>query len=214
MRYLRDVYCAILLKDVVRRKAIRDVDLLERIVRFVMTETGHVFSAKRIVDFLKNEHCVTAPSTVLNYLRACEEAFLLRKVEREDLIGKRILSVDEKYYVVDTGMRNANVAASPARDVDQLLETVVFGEMSRRGYKVTIGRVKEKEVDFVCERGGDRLYLQVAYLMPTEETREREFSALRTVPDQYDKIVLSMDRFDFSNGGINHRYLPDFLLTP
>ena len=179
-----------------------------------MTETGHVFSAKRIVDFLKNEHCVTAPSTVLNYLKACEEAFLLRKVEREDLIGKRILSVDEKYYVVDTGMRNANVAASPARDVDQLLETVVFAEMSRRGYKVTIGRVKEKEVDFVCERGGDRLYLQVAYLMPTEETREREFSALRTVPDQYDKIVLSMDRFDFSNGGIKHRYLPDFLLTP
>ena len=81
--------------------------------------------------------------------------------------------------------------------------------MSRRGYKVTIGRVKEKEVDFVCERDGDRLYIQVAYLMPTEETREREFSALRTVPDQYAKIVLSMDRFDFSNGGIKHRYLPE-----
>ena len=213
MRYLRDVYGAILLKDVVRRKAIRDVDLLERIVRFVMTETGHVFSARRIVDFLKSEHCVTAPSTVLNYLKACEEAFLLMKAEREDLIGKRILSVDEKYYVVDTGMRNANVAASPARDVDQLLETVVFSEMVRRGYKVTIGRVKEKEVDFVCERGRGRLYVQVAYLMPTEETREREFSALRTVPDQYEKIVLSMDRFDFSNGGIMHRYLPDFLLS-
>ena len=212
-RYLRDVYGAILLKDIVKRKAIRDVDLLERIVRFVMTETGHVFSARRIVDFLKNERCITAPSTVLNYLKACEEAFLLKKVEREDLIGKRILSVDEKYYVVDTGMRNANVAASQARDVDQLLETVVFAEMSRRGYRVTIGRVKEREVDFVCERGGDRLYVQVAYLMPTEETREREFSALMTVPDQYEKIVLSMDRFDFSNRGIKHRYLPDFLLS-
>ena len=212
-RYLRDVYGAILLKDIVKRKAIRDVDLLERIVRFVMSETGHVFSARRIVDFLKNERCITAPSTVLNYLKACEEAFLLRKVEREDLIGKRILSVDEKYYVVDTGIRNANVAASPARDVDQLLETVVFAEMSRRGYRVTIGRVREKEVDFVCERDGGRLYVQVAYLMPTEETREREFSALRTVPDQYEKIVLSMDRFDFSNGGIKHRYLPDFLLS-
>ena len=213
-RYLRDVYGAILLKDVVRRKAIRDVDLLERIVRFVMTETGHVFSARRIVDFLRNEHCVTAPSTVLNYIKACEEAFLVRKAEREDLIGKRILSVDEKYYAVDTGMRNANVAATLSRDIDQLLETVVFSEMSRRGYKVTIGRIKGKEVDFVCEKDGGRLYLQVAYLMPTEETREREFSALMSVPDQYEKIVLSMDRFDFSHGGIKHRYIPDFLLTP
>lgn len=212
MRYLRDVYGAILLKDVVRRKAIRDVNLLERIVRFVMTETGHVFSAKRIVDFLKNEQCVTAPSTVLNYLRACEEAFLVRKVEREDLIGKHILSVDEKYYVSDTGLRNANVASNMSRDIDQLLETVVFAEMVRRGYNVTIGRVKEKEVDFVCEKGGDRLYLQVAYLMPTEETRDREFSALMRVPDQYEKVVLSMDRFDFSAEGIKHRYLPDFLL--
>ena len=213
IRYLRDVYGAILLKDVVRRKAIRDVDLLERIVRFVMTETGHVFSARRIVDFLKNERCVTAPSTVLNYLKACEEAFLLRKVEREDLIGKRVLSVDEKYYATDTGLRNANVAASLQRDIDQLLETVVFAEMVRRGYSVTIGRVKEKEVDFVCEKGGGRLYVQVAYLMPTEETRDREFSALMSVPDQYEKVVLSMDRFDFSSGGIKHRYLPDFLLN-
>ena len=212
MRYLRDVYGAILLTDVVRRKAIRDVDLLARIVRFVMTETGHVFSARRIVDFLKNEHCVTAPSTVLNYLKACEEAFLIRKVEREDLIGKRVLSVDEKYYATDTGLRNANVAASLQRDIDQLLETVVFAEMARRGYKVMIGRVKQKEVDFVCEKDGGRLYVQVAYLMPTEETREREFSALMSVPDQYEKLVLSMDRFDFSDGGIKHRYLPDFLL--
>ena len=212
-RYLRDVYGAILLKDVVRRKAIRDVDLLERIIRFVMTETGHVFSARRIVDFLKSEHCVTAPSTVLNYIKACEEAFLIYKAEREDLIGKRILSVDEKYYVVDTGMRNANVASSPLRDVNQLLETVVFCEMKRRGYKVTIGRVKEKEVDFVCERDGDRVYLQVSYLMPTDETREREFSSLRLVPDQYEKVVLSMDKFDFSNGGIKHYYLPDYLLA-
>ena len=129
-----------------------------------------------------------------------------------DLIGKRVLSVDEKYYAADTGLRNANVAASLQRDIDQLLETVVFAEMVRRGYNVTIGRVKEKEVDFVCEKGNGRLYVQVAYLMPTEETRNREFSALMSVPDQYEKVVLSMDRFDFSSSGIMHRYLPDFLL--
>ena len=212
-RYLEDLYGAILLKDVVRRKKIRDVDLLARIVRYVMTETGHVFSAKRIVDFLKHEKCETAPSTVLNYLRACEEAFLIARVEREDLIGKRVLSVDEKYYVTDCGLRNANVSSDVGRDVDQLLEVVVYQEMRRRGYAVTIGRVKEKEIDFICQRGKERVYLQVAYLMPTEETRQREFGALASVPDQFAKIVLSMDRFDFSRDGIRHRYLPDFLLT-
>lgn len=211
-RYLEDLYGSILLKDVVRRKEIRDVDLLSRVVRYVMTETGHVFSAKRIVDFLKHERRVTAPSTVLNYLRACEEAFLVSRVEREDLVGKRILSVDEKYYVTDCGLRNANVSADVARDVDQLLEVVVYQEMRRRGYAVTVGRVKEKEVDFVCQRGRERLYLQVAYLMPTEETRAREFGALAAVPDQFAKAVLSMDRFDFSTGGIRHFYIPDFLL--
>lgn len=212
-RYLEDLYGAILLKDVVRRKKIRDVDLLARIVRYVMTETGHVFSAKRIVDFLKHEKCETAPSTVLNYLRACEEAFLIARVEREDLIGKRVLSVDEKYYVTDCGLRNANVSSDVGRDVDQLMEVVVYQEMRRRGYAVTIGRVKEKEVDFVCRRGKERVYLQVAYLMPTEETRQREFGALASVPDQFAKIVLSMDRFDFSRDGIRHCYLPDFLVS-
>ena len=200
------------LKDVVRRKGIRDVDLVERIVRYVMSETGHVFSAQKIVDFLKHEHVVTAPSTVLNYLRACEEAFLLTRVEREDLIGKRILSVDEKYYVADCGLRNANVSSNLGRDIDQLLEVVVYREMRRRGYAVTIGREREKEVDFVCQKGADRLYIQVAYLMPTQETREREFGVLMSVPDQYDKLVLSMDKFDFSANGIQHRYLPDFLV--
>ncbi len=213
-RYLRDVFSAILLKDVVKRRKIRDVFLLERIVRFAMTETGHVFSARRIVEFLKHERIVTAPSTVLGYLEACEEAFLLTKVEREDLIGKRILSVDEKYYVADCGLRNANVSSNLSRDIDQLLEAVVYREMLRRGWKVTIGRVREKEVDFVCEKDGGRLYIQVAYLMPTEETRRREFNALLAVPDQFAKMVLTMDRVDFSADGIVHKYIPDFLSAP
>jgi len=110
------------------------------------------------------------------------------------------------------GLRNANVSSSLGRDIDQLLEVVVHREMCRRGYEVTIGRVKEKEVDFVCRKGAERLYVQVAYLMPTQETRDREFGALMSVPDQYDKLVLSMDRFDFSAEGIRHRYLPEFLV--
>ena len=104
------------------------------------------------------------------------------------------------------------MSADISRDVDQLLEVVVYRKMIRRGYQVTIGRVKTQEVDFVCQKGKDRLYLQVSYLMPTEETRRREFDALASVPDQYDKMVLSMDRFDFSERGIKHRYIPDFLV--
>lgn len=212
-QYLDDLFWAILSKDIMRRKEIRDVDLLERIVRYAMTEIGHVFSASSIARFLKHEKRVTTAETILNYLAACEEAFLLSRVKREDLIGKRILSVDEKFYVTDLGLRRAVIGDRRGEDVDQALENVVYCEMRRRGYEVTVGRVKEKEVDFVCSRDGKRLYLQVAYLMPTAETREREFSALLTVPDQYRKIVLSMDNFDFSREGIEHVRIPDFMLN-
>ena len=212
-QYLDDLFWAILSKDIMRRKEIRDVDLLERIVRYAMTEIGHVFSASSIARFLKHEKRVTTAETILNYLAACEEAFLLSRVKREDLIGKRILSVDEKFYVTDLGLRRAVIGDRRGEDVDQALENVVYCEMRRRGYEVTVGRVKEKEVDFVCSRDGKRLYLQVAYLMPTAETREREFGALLTVPDQYRKIVLSMDNFDFSREGIEHIRLPDFMLN-
>ena len=211
-QYLDDLFWAILSKDIVRRKEIRDLDLLERIVRYAMTEIGHVFSASSIVRFLKHENRTTTAETILNYLKACEEALLLTRVKREDLIGKHVLSVDEKFYVTDLGLRRAVIGDRRGEDIDQALENVVFAEMLRRGYQVTVGRVKEKEVDFVCSRDGRRLYLQVAYLMPTAETREREFSALASVPDQYRKVVLSMDSFDFSRDGIEHIHLPDFLL--
>jgi len=209
--YLDDLYWAILSKDVMRRLKIRDVDMLDRIVRYVITEIGHVFSSRSIVRFLKNERRTTSVETVLAYLRACEDAYLIRRIEREDLIGKRILSVDEKYYVTDLGLRRALVGNLRGEDIDQVLENVVCREFMRHGWKVTVGRVREKEVDFVCQKAGRRRYVQVSYLMPTPETREREFSALESIPDQYEKIVLSLDRFDFSRNGVRHAYLPDYL---
>ena len=211
--YLHDLYGAILLKDVVRRKQIRDVDLLDRIVRFVMTECGHTFSARRIVNFLKGERRETSVETVLNYLAACEEAFLIARVPRQDLIGKRILAVDEKFYVTDTGLRNTVVRGSLRRDVDQLLENVVYFEFLRRGYEVTIGRTREKEVDFVCDRGSERLYVQVAFSLGSEETREREYGALEQIKTADAKLLLTMDRLDMSDGTIRHFYIPDFLLS-
>ena len=211
--YLHDLYGAILLKDVVRRKQIRDVDLLDRIVRFVMTECGHTFSARRIVNFLRGERRETSVETVLNYLTACEEAFLIARVPRQDLVGKRILAVDEKYYVTDTGLRNTVVRGSLRRDVDQLLENVVYFEFLRRGYEVTIGRVREKEVDFVCDRGGERLYVQVAFTLGSEDTREREYGALEQIKTTDAKLLLTMDRLDMSDGTIRHFYIPDFLIA-
>ena len=131
-QYLDDLFWAILSKDIMRRKEIRDVDLLERIVRYAMTEIGHVFSASSIARFLKHEKRVTTAETILNYLAACEEAFLLSRVKREDLIGKRILSVDEKFYVTDLGLRRAVIGDRRGEDVDQALENVVYCEMRRR----------------------------------------------------------------------------------
>lgn len=211
--YLQDLYNAILLKDVVRRKKIRDVDLLERIVRFVMTECGHTFSARKIVSFLKNEHRETSVETVLNYLSACEEAFLIARVPRQDLIGKRILSVDEKFYVADTGLRNSVVRGNLRRDIDRLLENVVYLEFLRRGYDVTIGQLREKEVDFVCEKGAERIYVQVSYMLASEETRKREYGALEALKTIDKRLLLTMDRIDMSEGSVIHHYIPDFLLA-
>ena len=210
--YLQDLYASILLKDVVRRRQIRDVDLLDRIVRFVMAECGHAFSARRIAAFLKSERRETSVETVLNYLAACEEAFLLARVPRQDLVGKRILTVDEKFYVTDTGLRNTVVRGSLRRDIDRLLENVVYFEFLRRGWTVTVGRLREREIDFVCDKGGKRLYVQVAYLLGTEETRAREFGALERLKTADEKLLLTMDRLDMGEGAIRHAYIPDFLL--
>lgn len=212
--YLVDLYASIMMKDIVRRHKIRDVDLLSRVIGYVMSETGHVFSAASILRYLKHEHRSASFDTVMNYLRFGEEAFLFSSAKREDLMGRRILAVDEKFYATDHAMRRAVTGGNVRRDIDRTLEAVVYREFLRRGYDVRIGRIKEKEVDFVCERGNERLYVQVAYLMESEETREREFSALMAVPDQYPKMVLTLDRIDFSSNGIKHRYLPDFLMEP
>ena len=211
--YLQDLYNAILLKDVVRRKQIRDADLLDRVVRFAMTECGHTFSARSLVAFLKNEHRETSVETILNYLTACEEAFLITRVPHNDLVGKRILNVEEKYYVTDTGLRNTIVQGNLRRDIDRLLENVVYCELLRRGYQVSVGKMKKQEIDFVCDKGSQRLYVQVAFTVGSEETREREFSALETVKANGQKLLLTLDHLDFSDGAIRHQYLPDFLLN-
>ena len=210
--YLRDLFGSAVLKDVVRRNNIRDVDLLERIVSYVLANIGHTFSATSIARYLKNEKRTVSHETILNYLKACCDAFLFCKVSREELPGKKLLSVNEKYYVADHGLRAA-VYGRTDQDIDQLLENIVCLELLRRGYHVTVGKIGEREIDFVAEKNGEKLYVQVAYLLATNEVIQREFDVLEAVPDNYPKYVVSMDEFDMSRNGIRHRNVRDFLLA-
>lgn len=210
-QYLKDVYSSVLIKDVMKRNQFRDVDLLERILLYVVAHVGETFSANSISKYFKSEGRKVAPETVLNQLKGCEEAFLFHRVSRMDLVDKQILQTNEKYYIADHGIRQA-IYGNNQRDIQRILENIVYMEMLRRGYSVYVGRVGNLEVDFICEKAGLRLYLQVSYLLASDETIEREFGSLLAVNDNFPKYVLSMDRFDMSREGIIHKYLPDFLL--
>jgi len=188
-KYLKDVFNSILLKDVVKRNNIRDVDLLERIVNYVLNNVGKQFSATSISNFFKQEKRVVAPETILNYLKACEEAFLFKRLSYQDVLGKKTLNINEKYYVADHGLREA-VSGSNIKSQEIVLENIVCLELIRRGYTVKVGRIGEREIDFVCEKGDIKYYVQVCYILNEEKTIEREFSSLLKVQDNYPKIVL------------------------
>lgn len=210
-QYLRDLYNAVELKDIVRRKKIRDVDLLERILAYVTANIGNTFSSTAISKFLKSEGRRIAPETILNYLHAGSEAFLFYPVKRKDLIGKKILSVQEKYYLADHGIREAVIGGN-MQDINLILENIVFIELKRRGYSINIGKYENKEVDFVATRQSQQIYIQVCYLLASPETIEREFGIYKNIPDNYPKYVLSLDEFDMSRDGIIHMNIRDFLL--
>lgn len=210
-QYLRDLFNSVQLKDIVKRNKIRDVDLLERISAYIMANVGATFSANAVAKFLKNERRNVVPETILNYIKYCCEAYLFYQVKREDLQGKQILATNEKYYIADHGIREA-VFGGNMRDINLILENIVYLELLRRGYNVTVGRTGTREIDFVCDKGGDKLYVQVAYLLATEETIRREFGVYEDVRDNYPKYVVSLDEFDLSRNGIKHRNIRDFLL--
>lgn len=211
-QYLMDVFNSVQLKDVVKRNMVRDVDLLERILAYVMANVGTTFSASSLSRFLKNEQRNVAPETILNYLKYCCDAYLFYQVKRQDLQGKQVLSTNEKYYIADHGIREA-VFGGNLRDINLILENIVFLELLRRGYTVTVGKTGEKEIDFVCEKRAEKLYVQVTYLLATDETIEREFGAYAAIRDNFPKYVVSLDEFDRSRDGIKHRNLRDFLLA-
>lgn len=211
--YLQDVFNSVVLKDIVKRNKIRDVDILERIISYVLANVGKSFSATSISKFLKAEKRTIAPETILNYLKACEEAYLLYRLKSQDVNGKRMLKVNEKYYVTDHGLREA-VVGSNLQNVEIILENIVGIELLRRGYKVCVGRVGEKEIDFVGEKNGDKLYLQICYLLNEESTIEREFGSLLEVKDNYPKLVLYKESsFKGNYEGIPAVRIEDWLIN-
>lgn len=210
-QYLYDLFNSVQLKDIVKRNKIRDVDLLERIIAYIMANTGNTFSATSIAKFLKSEKRNVAPETILNYIKYCCDAYLFYQVKREDLQGKQILISNEKYYIADHGIREA-VFGGNMKDINLILENIVYLELQRRGYKITVGKAGDKEVDFVCDKRGEKLYIQVTYLLASEETIAREFGVYDMIRDNYPKYVVSMDEFDMSRNGIKHYNIREFLL--
>lgn len=210
-QYLHDLFNSVQLKDIVKRNKIRDVDLLERIISYVMANVGTTFSATSLAKFLKSERRNVAPETILNYIKYCCDAYLFYQVKREDLQGKQILASNEKYYIADHGIREA-VFGGNTKDINLILENVVYLELRRRDYNVTVGRSGDKEIDFVCNKRGEKLYVQVTYLLASEETIAREFGAYDNIRDNFPKYVVSLDEFDMSRHGIKHRNIQDFLM--
>lgn len=211
-QYLQDLYNSVVLKDVVKRNNIRDVDLLERIIAYITANVGTTFSATGISKYLKSEARTVAPETILNYIKACEDAFLFYRVRRQDLQGKKILTVNEKYYIADHGIREA-VFGGNMKDINLIFENIVFLELLRRGYRVTVGKAGEKEIDFIAENQNQKIYVQVAYLLASEEIIRREFGPYGNIRDNYPKYVVSYDEFDMSRDGMKHRNIREFLLA-
>lgn len=209
-QYLKDLFNSVQLKDVIKRNKIRDVDLMERIVSYIIKNLGTTFSATSIMKFLKNEKRSVSTDTILNYIKYCVDAYLFYQVKREDLNGKQILSTNEKYYIADHGIREA-VYGGNIQNINLVLENIVYMELLRRGYNITIGKVKDKEIDFVCKKRNDKIYVQVTYLLASESTIDREFNIYNEIKDNYPKYVLSLDEFDMSRNGIRHMNIRDFL---
>lgn len=209
--YLRNIYAAILFKDVVSRHRIRNVSLLRNLVTYVADNTGSLLSAKSISDFLKSQKVKVSPNVILNYLGFLEEAFFILKVNREELRGKKIFEIGLKYYLEDLGLRHALIGYRTA-DLGKVLENTVYLHLVIAGYQVRIGKILDKEIDFVCTRGDEKMYVQVAYLIADEKTAKREFGNLELIYDNHPKFVVSLDENATGNvAGIKHLHIREFI---
>ncbi len=212
-KVVRDIYSSVILKDTIQRFRIRDVELLERVIRYAFDNLGNTFSGKNVADYFKSQQRKTDINTIYNYLYALEGAFIFYRVPRYDIKGKEILKTQEKFYISDISLLYATMGYRD-RMISGVLENIVFLELKRRGYVVYIGKIDNKEIDFIAEKQGSKIYVQVAWKLENEQTVAREFSPLLSVNDHYPKYVVSMDHFWKDNiEGVRHWHIADFLLS-
>lgn len=212
--YQMDIYHTVLLKDVIMRNQIRNVPFLENLVRFVADNTGKLISANSIAKYMKSQGESITSNVIINYLSFLCEAYILHKVSRFDIHGKRIFETNDKFYFEDNGIRNAIAGGTREGDIEKVIENVIYQHLVRLGYRVYVGQLQAGEIDFVCTKpNGQRIYVQASYIIADDTTREREFGSLRCIKDNYPKYVISMTPLLTRNddNGITHLHLRKFL---
>ena len=209
--YLNDVYNSIIVKDIVTRFNVKDVDLLNRIITYILTTPANTFSAESLSKYFESISRSVSLETIYNYIDYITRAMLIEKSSRYDIRGKRILTGKYKYYLTDLGFTNI-LSEGKKEQLGAYLENIVYNELINRGYTVYIGTNDASEVDFIATRFQEKIYIQVAYLLANEETITREFNAFNNIKDNYPKYVISLDNFDFSKDGIIHKNIIEWLL--
>ncbi len=213
--YLDNVYNTIVLRDVIERENIRNIPLLRTLLKFVSDNIGKQFSARSIVNFLKSQNTETSAKMILTYLEYLSNAYIIDRVGRYDIHGKRLFELGDKFYFEDLGIRNHIIGGNRRFDIEKVMENVVYNHLSRLGYKVYVGQMHKAEIDFVAEKKDSMVYVQVTYLLASDDTVEREFGNLKLIKDSHPKYVISMDKmYSQANiDGIKHLQLRDFLKT-
>ena len=212
--YQTDIYHTVLLKDVIMRNQIRNVPFLENLVRFLADNIGKLISANSIAKYMKSQGESITSTLIINYISFLCQAYILHKVNRYDIHGKRIFENNDKFYFEDNGLRNAIVGGTREGDIEKVMENIIYQQLIRLGYQVYVGQLQAGEIDFVCTKPeGQRVYVQVSYIIAEQATREREFGNLRSIKDNYPKYVISLTPLLAKNDddGITHIHLRKFL---
>lgn len=209
--YLMDLYDSIVVKDVISRYKVKDVELLNKILEYLMSTPAQQFSVTNIVNYLKNENRNCSNETLYNYLSYITNSFIMNKAKRYDIKGKRVLSTNDKYYLTDLGLGQVK-SSIKTKGKGSVLENIVYNELINRGYEVLVGKSDSSEIDFIASYFDEKIYVQVAYILADDDVIEREFGAFKEIQDNYPKYVLTMDKLDFSQNGIIHKNVINWLL--
>ena len=216
IEYQKDVLSTVLLKDVISRNNIRNVAFLEKLTNFIADNVGKIVSATSISKFMKSQGTNVSPDTIIDYAQYLEDAYIIHKVNRYDIHGKRLFESNDKFYFEDHGLRNAQAEGTREGDIEKVIENIIYQHLVSLGYKVNVGQLQAGEIDFVCTKkaGAKRMYIQAAYVIADSETREREFGNLHNIKDNYPKFVVSMTPLLTHNddNGITHLHLRNFLM--